>query len=485
MKGMDLLRRPLPSGREAFLGALVLAVGMSIAWLPLPWAAAGVLGTAVVLLVLARPIYGLYLLVFSVPFEGLAQRQVAGFTVSSTELLAFLVLLSWLISLALPQAFRSLRPLPLLWPVLGLLAMMALSASLARAWQPSVKEMLKWAELLAVYTVAAHIVRRREGEALIACLLAAGSLQALLGFYQFFERVGPPSFAIGPFLRAYGSFEQPNPYGGYLNMVLPLALGLCLAGRRRGAVGGGIRQLPLPFAPGWLYLAGGAGALMLVALGMTFSRGAWLGLGAAVAVMVYVLHPRRAFLVLLGLLLVAALAADLGRTLPPALAGRWESVVSYFGVFDVRTVAVTPQNWALVDRMAQWQAAWEMFSDHPWAGVGPGNYPVAYKDYALPGWPEARGHAHNIYLNFLAEMGILGLAAYLIFWAAALWQVGARATNSLGWEGGLALGILGVLAAATAHNFFDSLFVHGMNAQLGLLLGVAAAIGGKEHAHRY
>src|SRR5579864_2361854 len=56
-----------------------------------------------------------------------------------------------------------------------------------------------------------------------------------------------------------------------------------------------------------------------------------------------------------------------------------------------------------------------MALDHFWLGVGPGNYEANYDKYFLPGWPFALGHAHNFYINTFAEMGIVGLIAFVAF----------------------------------------------------------------------
>src|SRR5262249_35325664 len=100
--------------------------------------------------------------------------------------------------------------------------------------------------------------------------------------------------------------------------------------------------------------------------------------------------------------------------LPPNLAARITSVTDNFGVFDVRGVVLTSENFAVVERMAHWQAGWGMFQDYPSLGAGPGNYPAVYEQYFIPPWREALGHAHNYYLNMAAEAGMPGLLALLV-----------------------------------------------------------------------
>ena len=150
--------------------------------------------------------------------------------------------------------------------------------------------------------------------------------------------------------------------------------------------------------------------------------------------------------------------------------------IEYFGVFDVRTVEVTSENWAVVERMAHWQAGWYMFVDHPWLGVGAGNYAAAYPQYFVGSWREALGHAHNYYLNILAELGVVGCSFLLLLLALVFRQLGGALVRSelqreTFWRAVLA-GVFGGLIVFCIHNMFDSLFVHSVNIQVGVLIGL-------------
>jgi O-antigen ligase len=126
--------------------------------------------------------------------------------------------------------------------------------------------------------------------------------------------------------------------------------------------------------------------------------------------------------------------------------------------------------------MAHWQAGWYMFLDHPWLGVGAGNYPQAYATYFVGSWREALGHAHNYYLNILAELGLAGGGVLLVLLGLALRRLGSTLVHSVDqnrsfWRAVLA-GVFGGLIVFCVHNLFDSLFVHSVNVQVGVLLGL-------------
>ncbi len=448
---------------NAALLLIVLTVGLSIALLPLTLAGGAVLGGIVFLTTLIRPEYGLYLLILAVPFGSVREITISGFTVGAAEALVGLVLAAWLAKMVAAREVKVAYP-PLVLPLLIFLGAILLSLPGALSLKYSFKEILKWLEVLGIYLFVANAIEREQARVVVLLMLLAGIGQALLGFYQFFGRVGPQAFVVlGRFVRAYGTFEQPNPYGGYLGLVLPLAWGLLL-----GIGKWGNRRLDISY---WVAILGLA--TMGAALIMSWSRGAWLGFAAAFIVM-NVAHSQRAAVLFALLCLLVASVLVLGsiQALPQTIAQRLTDFVPYLRVFDVRGVKLSDANYAVVERMAHWQAAWGMFNDRPWLGVGIGNYEPVYPAYSLQGWPEPLGHAHNYYLNIAAEAGLIGLTAYLVLWGAAFWQAWKAVRAAQGYWRGVAAGILGVLTHLSVHNFFDNLYVHNMYLHVAILLGL-------------
>jgi putative inorganic carbon (HCO3(-)) transporter len=470
-------------GEAIFALSAATVVALGVALLPLTWATLLILGSIVLVVTLVRPRFGVLLLVPAVPFGSVREVQLGVMSAGLTEVLLALVLAAWLMRMVARREIRvSLQPLGL--PMLLFLGAVLLSLLPAISLQYAGKEVIKWVEVLAVYLLVAQEMDERWTRALVVTLLLTGAIAALQGIYQFLFGVGPDAFVLfDRFMRAYGTFEQPNPYAGYLGLTLPMAVGVVAAGVLQVGRRSKSAQASLPAkrrtALSWILVAAISGALMLVAMIMTWSRGAWLGLAAAIAVMalaVVVRSGRGAVLSSVFAVLAAyiLLAGGLARV-PPSITQRFSDFVPYLGVLDVEGVEVTDANFAVIERVAHWQAAWQMWTDHPWLGVGIGNYEPAYPQYALPSWPEALGHAHNYYLNIAAEAGVFGLLSYFLLWGAALvvaWQATRRAT---GWRWGVALGVLGVLVHLSVHNFFDNLFVHSMYLQVGILLGILAA----------
>jgi O-antigen ligase len=223
---------------------------------------------------------------------------------------------------------------------------------------------------------------------------------------------------------------------------------------------------------------------------MSLSRGAWLGLVLALAI-VAIVRTRRALAPIAAGVTLLILVGLLGALslLPQYVTERAAQVTEYFGVFDVRTVQVDSDNWAIVERMANWQAAWDMFQQSPQSGVGLGAYASVYEHYAIGMWQAYPSeHAHNFYLFVLAESGWPGGIAYLVLVVASLVYVARVLRRRARWRTleppdrlsfdyryALALGGLGAMIVLHVHNTFDNLYVHSILIQVGLILGLVSA----------
>jgi O-antigen ligase len=465
-------------------GAL-LTLGIVIAVAPLSMVTLLVAAAGLILCVVLRPVAGLCLLALLLPFSQEHQVMIAGAQIGLAELLLFLIVAAWFLRMAARRTIR-VPHATLLIPYVAFVAVQALSLLSSQSLRESVPEMVKWLEMLLLYLFIASEVRHRHLPWLIGAGLMAGVTQAALGAYQFAGRVGPESFIIlDRFVRAHGSFRQPNPYAGYLGLVVPVAASLMLWAARRvwSALRHGPRHLP-PGALRTLLMASCLAAtttVLVAAIGMSWSRGAWLGLASSLAVVGALHSPRAAAL---GLLAVAIVVVTISSGSTELLSATWigrlsglQEYVSYATNPDLRQVEITHDNFAVLERVAHWHAAWAMFRDRPWLGVGIGNYAHAYRPYALPRWGNPLGHAHNIFLHFLAEAGILGLVSYLIWLVAALmsaWRTW-RATTHL--QRAIAIAALGMMAHLIVHNLVDNLYVQGIYLHVAMVLGLLPAVG--------
>jgi len=121
-----------------------------------------------------------------------------------------------------------------------------------------------------------------------------------------------------------------------------------------------------------------------------------------------------------------------------------------------------------------------MFRDHPLLGVGPDNFLYQYRSrYILPeAWQDPNlSHPHNIALDYLSRLGLLGFATglwiHLAFWRTAIYTyrrlkmahpspVGNVADGGRAGDGGhllpLCIGLMASVADMLAHGLVDHSF---------------------------
>ncbi len=496
--------------RQATALALLLALALALATGPLRLLLPAVAATAGGLILLRWP-----WLVW--PLIGVALPVSSGVRIgplTATEGLLAGALALWLVDGVRQQKLRlAWRPRPVLLALALYLAAQGLSLLRAPNLGEGVAEMVKWAEFGLVLLVVPQMVKREQARWLVAGLLLGGVAQALLGIYQFIFRIGPPWFLIlGRFMRASGTFDQPNPYAGYLGLTLPVAVSLSLwaLGRWRDESARPHPQTPSPLEGKGLHLSrsqrgiaegmgfpldllfyAGATAAIGVALLASWSRGGWLGALAGVGVVVALRTRGTVALAVVGVALGLAASGPLAAVVPAPVAERFADLPEFVGVSSDPVVQqigifrqpVTDANFAVLERLAHWEAARRMWVQAPWLGIGTGNYAVVYPSVNIRRWAEPLGHAHNIYLNTLAETGLIGLLAFLGFWfSVALFVAryafkqypsassGEAAIRNTSWNRSLALGVLGALTHLAVHNVFDNLFVQGMYLHVALWL---------------
>jgi O-antigen ligase len=499
------------------LGVAVLAGLLLISLSPLEGLAlAGLL--AVGLGTVLEPFVGLAAALFFGPLKAYLSAEVSQIPAQVGHVFVALALASWLLRGCSRRLLRIARS-PLLLPLLAFLG-----AGLLSLWDAiglvtyGVPELIKWVEIVLLFmfvtdhlAAGATLLRpangpspRPEGKTggidavpwrlsfLLIVLLGTGLFQASVGIWQFALRGdGPEHFAIlgGEFFRAYGTFEQPNPYAGYLGLMTALALGVVIEATRGRSIDwvatrlrGGARapriaplacQQPVSL-PVYIFSGAAAGA-MLVSLGASWSRGAWIGFASAVLAMTAALPRRTGWsLLLVAVLAIGGAGLHASGRLPASFSARLTSFVQDIRLEDVRGAPINDANYAVIERVAHWQAALSMFRYNLWTGIGFGCYEAAYPNFALINWPIALGHAHNLYLNLAAETGLIGLIGYLFLWGSVFWQTWRLTRSAHGLARGIGIGLLGVWTHLSLHHVLDNLYVNNVHLHIAVLLGLLA-----------
>jgi O-antigen ligase len=196
----------------------------------------------------------------------------------------------------------------------------------------------------------------------------------------------------------FGPYVNRNHFAGFLELVLPMSLVPLLLGRVR-------RER--------LIIVGILAIIPLSALLLSASRGGIIGLAAELAFLMLVLVLRRAggrHVVIGGTVVLLAL-----------LTVSWLGVSEILARFSkLQTLEVTENK-----RSSMRHGAWRIFVDHPVLGTGLGTLQQVYPPYETLYDGKIVNHAHNDYLEALAETGLAG-------GLCCAWFVGALFLRGLG-----------------------------------------------------
>ncbi len=457
--------RPTPLDLS-ILGLALLCVAV-IVGLP-PLLALGVLlGGAILVGTLIDPVVGLYLTVASVMLQELVPLPL-GLTV--THVVGAMALGTWVLSGLVRREIRIEQRLLVPWGLF--LGALLLSAALTQYNAvDSLKQVVRWLlAFLAFVVTVVSVTTPRRIIWLIVVVLGVGVLEALVGLRQFVQGAGP--FAIGEQVRAFGTIGKPNTFAGFLGMVWPLGAAVavgCLWRWWQQRQQGGLLLAGLA--------AGGATLVVVAGIGVSFSRGAWLGSVAGAVTMLALVGGRRAVPLLALLAAIGGVALAQPALLPGVLSERLTSITDNLRIFDAAKVTVTEDNFAVVERMAHWQAGGNMLLANPLIGVGPDNFNRAYPKFFVGRWSESQGHAHNYYIHIAAEAGLLGLLAYLILIGSVVatgWRA-LQATRGTPWYM-VAIGGCGIIAAVQVHSIFENLHVLNFGIHLSAIWGLLASL---------
>lgn len=348
---------------------------------------------------------------------------------------------------------------PALGLMVGYLATLVVSAAgPGRADPTSVEAVLLFlTEGLLLYLLVTNVVRTPELlRRAVWALLFAGAVMGAISVWQ--ETTGSYSQTLGGLAQvSKGGFSVTQSLGG----------GAELRPRLTGPIGEQNRyaQIMLVLLPLAVWAArmeptrtlrlgaAGCGALIVSGTLLTFSRGAAVALVMLVVAMVLVGFVRLRHVVALGAALVALTFA-----VAPDYVVRVQSLVT---ASEAVSSGETSSDGAIKGRITENLAAFHAFRDHPLVGVGPGlfftRYSSQYANELDLRFLETDRRAHNLYLELAADLGLLGLMAFLaiiVVTMVQLWRLSRFwAARRPEW-GDLALAFMLALFAYMASGIF-------------------------------
>jgi O-antigen ligase len=327
---------------------------------------------AVVVAAIARLDFAILLVVATAPLEAAFANGPGG--ISITKVAGGLLLISFVVYVA-----RAPRPLLLdrsYGIVLGILALAALSSLQALDTGAGLSTTIRYASFVGVYIIVSEVGDDPALQRRIAWVVAVtASISAGLGLSNYFN--GSQQYAQLP-------YSNQNDFAFILATAVPLMFWL-LSTRRA------LRPL-----------VGAMIGIVCAAILLSLSRGTFLGLGAGF--LFFIATDRRRVRLTLAGGAVALIAIIVVIQTNPA---RFQSAI--FAKQQVASENVTT-------RFEAWGAAARLMADHPFLGVGPGNFQLYYN--SLTGRPPGTlllTVAHDAYLEFGAELGLLGMALFIVY----------------------------------------------------------------------
>ncbi len=366
----------------------------------------------------------------------------------TTRILVPVLFLVWLfISLAQKKIWIVNRAET--WLILSFLFLSLFSVPVGLDMEKGLRKILYLFSVFPVYFVAADLLRDKSFQMkIIRIVWISGFLAAAIGIIQFvmpfligldpvlktWKSAAPlflgssfgelvtanPSWLVNisgnTWMRAFGFFPDPHMFSFFVSLCFFIGLGYFVWERNWK----------------WKIFSGSAIIFMFSAVAFSFSRGAYLGMIAGGLSFLLIFLARtvslKKIIIAGGILVILAFVFFRG-TIQNRLAS----------VFNLR-------EGSNMERIKNWWQAAEVMRDHPFAGIGLGNY----SSYVDPSASERTSiYAHNLFLDIAAETGILNGVLFLALVIVGA-RRGVRKNNFLG------LGIASGLIYFFIHGIFDT-----------------------------
>ena len=394
--------------------------------------------------------YAIYALLIFTP---LARGSVQGWAVSVIHLITLIALTAFLLEKSLTWNWKWINT-PLDKPILCLLLLCFLSSIFSLHRYTSIWSLILLLNYLTIYYLVIHTIRiRTHLRRLIYLIIGVAIFLSVFGLFK--------RFGVNPFpWWEYSELKYPlsflsatygnhNHLAGYLEMAIPLTLGLFLTGYRGGKLS---LVIFLTF-------------IMLIALVLSLSRGGWISAFVGLVFMAICLLTSRYFK------RKGFLIALIGGSVAIIIIILASSPV----IERIQTVMEKGEESSLHSRLVVWNGVVEMIEDHSLLGTGPGTFAIVFTQYQPPGFACRYYMAHNDYLHFTSEVGVF-LIPIIIWMIIAFYRKGFRKLkNPSRLVRGTTLGAMSGVTAILIHSIVDFNLHIPANALLFTILAALVA----------
>ncbi|WP_202906828.1 O-antigen ligase family protein [Abyssisolibacter fermentans] len=312
-------------------------------------------------------------------------------------------------------------------PVLVFMAIAIISTLLSSNTMGSIRDLsIHLVAISFMFTMINSINNKQELNIIVTVFVFAGVLVSLYGLYQFqagvqldkawVDTVNNPDVVI----RVYSVFGNPNILAEYLIMILPFSLALFWSSKRL------IKKI--------IFLC--TTLILIVALVLTSSRGGWVGFAFGLIVFILLVDKRW----LLGAIPIGVVSIFI---MPASIINR---IISIANLNDS----------SIVTRLKIYSITLDIIKDNWLLGVGFGYLPFK-NTFTIYIRTMNVFHAHNMYLETVAEMGIFGLIALLLLIFVVFKYAIISIRKTKGYLSVMSAGAIAAFASIICHGLFDSI----------------------------
>ncbi len=334
-----------------------------------------VLAVILLLIMASKPEFGIIFIAFTLPF--LPTMVMCGLSLFCT--MAFV--------LKVARGKRTFRFEAVDFAVVIFMIFIFFGGTVSADVSSSLKSAAVFLALMLNYFLVANLIRNHVlTKRIMQSFVFSMFITALIGLYQKFFMAANTTWHdttmfedIGT--RIYSTFQNPNVYGEYLVMAIPLGVAMLF-----------VRKTYRERFAGFIMTAAA-----LLALVYTQSRGAWLAFIISMAIYLLVKTGKMLVVYLLGIFSIPVLPF----ILPDSIVSRFMSI----GNLNDSSTSY---------RVSIWRAAVNMIEDLAPGGIGIGTsaFSKVYPSYSLAGI-EAAPHSHHLFFQITIEMGIFALISFI------------------------------------------------------------------------
>lgn len=249
----------------------------------------------------------------------------------------------------------------------------------------------------------------------------------------------------------FGPFVNRNHFAGFIGMIVPLTLGLAITKHAREKK----------------FLYGFLAVIMSIAVFFSLSRGGIVSFFTGMALFGFLLVATRLQqrkIWLIGIFLVVVLTYLVWLGVDP--------IMQRFSQTDI----------SKEQRLIVWSTTLTAAKDFWLTGSGLGTFLHVFPLYSPASVQSIYDHAHNDYLEFLLEAGLVGAVMLVFFAGTLLWS--AFRSSFEGRSGIMLMAALSSVTSMAVHSIFDfNLHILSNLILFGAVLGMAAALSDVDDPH--